>query len=116
IAFGQKLSQEFVDSLGDLAVNLHASLLPKYRGAAPINRAMIAGETQTGVSVIGLAQKMDAGPVYAEAALAIDSNETAGQLHDRLAELGPAVIGQVLGDLQNGRLSPQTQDETQATL
>ncbi len=115
IAFGQKLSEPFIESLGRLTVNLHASLLPKYRGAAPINWAMIEGERTAGVSVIGLAQKMDAGPVYAEGSLEIDPNETAGELHDRLAALGPGVIQKVLVDLQAGTLDPKEQDHDQAS-
>ena len=116
IAFGQKLGVPLVDALGRLVINLHASLLPKYRGAAPINWAVISGEQETGLSVIGLAEKMDAGPVYARAATAIDPLETAGELHDRLAEMGPGVIEQVLEQLATGTLAPQPQDETLATL
>ena len=115
IAFGQKLSPALIDSMGTLAVNLHASLLPKYRGAAPINWAMIDGEAVTGVSVIGLAQRMDAGPMYATAELKIDPRETAGELHDRLAELGPEAIRGVLKQLEAGELRPATQDEAAAT-
>ncbi len=115
IAFGQKLSEPFIEVLGELTVNLHASLLPKYRGAAPINWAMIHGEPLAGVSVIGLAQKMDAGPMYAEDSLKIDPNEVAGELHDRLASLGPGVIGKVLADLEAGTLDPRGQDHEKAT-
>jgi methionyl-tRNA formyltransferase len=115
IAFGQKLSESFIEALGKLTVNLHASLLPKYRGAAPINWAMIQGEHKAGVSVIALAQKMDAGPVYAEASLTIDPNEIAGELHDRLAALGPDVIAKVLSDLESGTLDPKEQDHDKAT-
>lgn len=115
IAFGQKLGEPLIGAMGALAVNLHASLLPKYRGAAPINWAMIEGEHETGVCVIGLAQKMDAGPVYAESKLVIDPNETAGELHDRLAELGPGVVGKVLDDLAAGTLDPREQDHDKAT-
>ena len=115
IAFGQKLSEPFIAALGELTVNLHGSLLPKYRGAAPINWAMIENEHKAGVSVIGLAQKMDAGPVYAEDALTVEPTETAGELHDRLALLGPGVIGKVLDDLAAGTLDPQEQDHDKAT-
>ena len=101
--------------MGKLAINLHASLLPKYRGAAPINWAMIDNEPVTGNSVIALAQKMDAGVVYATNQTPIDPNETAGELHDRLAALGPAVIGKVLQQLADDVLTPITQDESLAT-
>lgn len=115
IAFGQKLSPEVVAAGGELMVNLHGSLLPAYRGAAPIQRAMMDGCTQTGVSVIALAERMDAGRVYGTASLEIDPLETAGELHDRMAGLGPAAIGGVLADLAAGRLRPVTQDEALAT-
>ena len=115
IAFGQKLSPELIGVMGRLAVNLHSSLLPKYRGAAPINWAMIRGEAETGVSVIALAQRMDAGQVYAAQALPIDPMETAGELHDRLAQLGPDAVGRVLGALERGTLQPIPQDDANAT-
>lgn len=115
IAFGQKLSPLLVDTVGKLAVNLHASLLPKYRGAAPINWAIIHGEPTTGVSVIGLAQKMDAGLVYATVETPIDPLETAGELHDRLAALGPDAVSDVLRAFADGSLRGVAQDEHQAT-
>jgi methionyl-tRNA formyltransferase len=115
IAFGQKLSPALVEALGPLAVNLHASLLPKYRGAAPINWAMIHDEQVTGVSVIALAQRMDAGAVYATSELTIDPHETAGELHDRLAALGPGAVGRVLDDLKRGQLRPREQNDELAS-
>ena len=115
IAFGQKLSQPLIDATGRLAVNLHASLLPEYRGAAPINWAIIHGETETGVSVISLAQRMDAGVIYGQASTRIDPLETAGELHDRLAQIGPDLIAKVLDDLASDTLAGQKQDESKAT-
>ena len=109
IAFGQKLAPPLLEDLP--AFNLHASLLPAYRGAAPINRALIDGCTQTGVSVIALAQKMDGGAVYTRRTVEIDPQETAGELHDRLAELGPDAVGSVLQALADGRLEGIVQDE-----
>lgn len=115
IAFGQKLGPALIGAMGRLAVNLHASLLPKYRGAAPINWAIINGEVQTGISVIGLAARMDAGLVYGQAETPIDPLETAGQLHDRLAQMGPALVGQVLHDFEAGTLQGLVQNELLAT-
>ncbi|MEL7087717.1 MAG: methionyl-tRNA formyltransferase [Planctomycetota bacterium] len=115
IAFGQKLSPELIAAMGRLAVNVHSSLLPKFRGAAPINWAMIENEPVTGVSVIGLAQKMDAGEIYAIAETPIDPDETAGELHDRLAQLGPACVQKVLYDLAADELAPLPQDHAAAT-
>ncbi len=110
IAFGQKIGEPLLEDLP--AFNLHASLLPAYRGAAPINRAMIDGCRETGVSVIELAQRMDAGDVHATRTLAIDPLETAGELHDRLAELGPEAVASVLQGLAQGTTSGVVQDET----
>ena len=115
IAYGQKLGPPLVQALGHWAVNLHASLLPKYRGAAPINWALMRGETETGLSVIGLAQEMDAGPVYAQVSTRIDPHETAGELHDRLAALGPGVVARVLEQLEAGTARPRAQDHAAAT-
>ena len=115
IAFGQKLSPELIGAMGGLAVNLHASLLPRYRGAAPIQRAVMEGEATTGVSVIALAERMDAGVVYAAAETVIDPHETAGELHDRLAGLGPAAVLGVLDGFASGALTPVEQDEASAT-
>jgi methionyl-tRNA formyltransferase len=115
IAYGQKLSPQIVEASGRLMVNLHGSLLPKYRGAAPINWAMINGEKQTGVSVISIVERMDAGLIYAQAATAIDMTETGGELHDRLALMGPTVLDQVLNDFSRGNLCGEQQDEALVT-
>ncbi|MCZ6837041.1 MAG: methionyl-tRNA formyltransferase [Planctomycetota bacterium] len=114
IAFGQKLGPELLGN--SFAINLHASLLPKFRGAAPINWAMMHGETTTGVSVITLAQRMDAGDVLASGSTRIDPCETAGELHDRLADLGPALVLEVLQQFEQGKLEPATQDESLVSL
>ncbi|MCE2883184.1 MAG: hypothetical protein LW636_12630, partial [Planctomycetaceae bacterium] len=113
IAFGQKLSRELLD--GVFAINLHGSLLPAYRGAAPIQRAVMDGCAETGVSVISLAERMDAGLVYAEARRAIGSTETSDEVHDALAALGPEVIAEVLSRHAQGTLVGRVQDEARAT-
>jgi methionyl-tRNA formyltransferase len=115
IAFGQKLSPELIAALGPFVVNLHSSLLPKYRGAAPINWAVIQGEKETGLSIIALAQRMDAGVVYSQVRTPIAPTETAGELHDRLAAMGPAAIDAVLREHRAGTLKPLPQNDTQAT-
>ncbi len=113
IAYGHKLSP---DLLGEhFAMNLHASLLPKFRGAAPINWAMIQNEPETGVSVISLAQRMDAGAILAQVSTPIDPRETAGELHDRLAELGVEPMLQTLHAVQHNELQPVQQDEALAS-
>jgi methionyl-tRNA formyltransferase len=116
IAFGQKIAPHIVDHARFGSVNLHASILPKYRGAAPINWAIIRGETIAGNSIIRLAQKMDAGPVLAQSSLPISELETAGELHDRLAVDGAPLMLRLINDLAAGRAAETPQDETQATL
>ncbi|MDB5356188.1 MAG: fmt [Phycisphaerales bacterium] len=116
IAFGQKIAEHVVHHPRLGSINLHASRLPKYRGAAPINWAIINGETVTGNSVIRLAQKMDAGAVLALSEVVIGETETAGELHDRLAQDGVALVLRVLDDLENGRAAEAQQDESLATL
>lgn len=116
IAFGQKLGEPIVAAMGQWVGNLHASLLPRYRGAAPINRAMMAGDPDTGVCVIEIAPRMDAGDIFASASTAIAPRETAGELHDRLADLGPQVIQQVLRDVANNTLTRTVQDESLVTV
>jgi methionyl-tRNA formyltransferase len=113
IAFGQKLSSELLGST--FAINLHASLLPAYRGAAPINWALIDGCDETGVSVISLAQRMDAGLVYARRATAIGQTETCGELHDRLASIGPEAVLATLDAFASGQLRGDVQDESRVT-
>ena len=113
IAFGQKLGPELLE--GRFAINLHASLLPRWRGAAPINRAMMAGDPVTGISVISLAQRMDAGDVHAMRETEIQPQETAGELHDRLASMGPDAVLEVLDRLQRGVIRKEAQDELLAT-
>lgn len=113
IAFGQKLSRELLD--GVFAINLHGSLLPAYRGAAPIQRAVMDGCTESGVSVISLAERMDAGLVYATASRPIEPGSISDEVHDQLSLLGPAVIEDVLARHAAGTLVGATQDESKAT-
>jgi len=115
IAFGQKLAPSLLDALGRYAVNLHGSLLPKYRGAAPINWAIIKGEAKTGLSVISVAKRMDGGLIHAQSYTRIDPLETARQLHDRLATMGPDLVERVLEQFQAGSLTSLVQDETLVT-
>ena len=114
IAFGQKLSPELLD--GIFAVNLHASLLPRWRGAAPINHAILAGDAVTGNSVITLADRMDAGLVLGQSQRGITTAHTTASLHDELSEDGPELVLDVLDRRIRGTLEPVTQDESLVTL
>lgn len=113
IAFGQKLGRALLADR--FAINLHASLLPRWRGAAPINAAILAGDEVTGNSVITLADRMDAGLVLGSSKRAIAPETTAGELHDLLAADGPALVLDVLKRHEAGTLRGQPQDETRVT-
>lgn len=116
IAFGQKLGDAVVNRPRLGSMNLHASLLPKYRGAAPIHWAILRGETTTGNSVIRLAQRMDAGAVLGQSTVTIGELETTGELHDRLSIDGAPLVASVLAELAQGRATETPQDESLATL
>jgi len=114
-AYGQILSAELlsIPKLG--AINVHASLLPKYRGAAPIQFAIINGETETGVTIFRIEPKLDAGPVLGVVKTAIGEKETYGDLQDRLAELAVPLTCQVVDDLAAGTADESMQDASLVT-
>jgi len=116
IAFGQKISEGVVHAPRLGSINLHASRLPKYRGAAPIHWAILSGETTAGNSVIRLANRMDAGAILGQSELTIGEVETAGELHDRLAIDGVPLVLRVLIQLVNDSAVETPQDESRATL
>ena len=116
VAFGQILSQDFLDSFAFGAVNVHGSLLPKWRGAAPIQRSLEAGDTVTGVCLQRMVKKLDAGPVIGERRVNLDSEINATQLYDRLAVLGCELLHVELMDYVRGNLAPLPQDESLVTV
>ncbi len=107
-AYGQIISGKFLD-LVDWPVNIHGSLLPKYRGAAPINWAIIRGEEITGVTTILMDEGLDSGPILLKDRTEIGENESAGELHDRLAEMGGDLILDTLTGLKEGTVEPTPQ-------
>jgi methionyl-tRNA formyltransferase len=109
VAYGQILPQAALDAPRLGCLNLHASLLPRWRGAAPIQRAVMAGDAETGICVMQMEAGLDTGPVLACEATPIGPEDTAGTLHDRLAGIGAALIVRVLDDLAVGcaRATPQ---------
>jgi methionyl-tRNA formyltransferase len=116
IAFGQKILEPARATFPSQCVNLHASLLPKYRGAAPINAAILAGESKTGVTAFRLVDRMDAGTMLVKRETQIGPMETAGELHDRLAGIGCDVLNAVFELHENNPLPEgEVQDESQAT-
>ena len=116
IAFGQKIGSNLLHQSQFRTINLHGSLLPKYRGAAPINRAIINGETETGITLIEINENWDAGDILGQKATPINTRETAGELHDRLARMGPDLLENVLAQIARGENTPQKQDESHATM
>lgn len=96
-------------------VNVHASLLPRWRGAAPIQRAILAGDEVTGITIMTVEPRLDAGPMLHKKSCRIAPLETAGELHDRLARLGAEALSEVLPDIEAGLIRPEVQDESQAT-
>ena len=116
IAFGQKIGNELINLPHKGAINVHASLLPKYRGAAPINRAIINGEKQTGISIIALAERMDAGDILVQATTDIGADETAGELHDRLAQIAAPLLIKTIEQIADGTAVYTRQDNSKATL
>ncbi|HXG79811.1 MAG TPA: methionyl-tRNA formyltransferase [Methyloceanibacter sp.] len=115
VAYGLILPKPILDSTRLGALNLHASLLPRWRGAAPINRAIMAGDTETGVSIMRITEGLDAGPVCLEIRVPIGADETAGELHDVLAERGARLMVQALSALERGRLDCRAQAEDGVT-
>jgi len=114
-AFGQKIGRGVLEAIPRGCVNIHGSLLPKYRGAAPYQWAILNGDETTGVTVFQLDERWDAGPIWAQRSTAIGATETADELHDRLAVLGAELIVATLADMVAGRMRPVAQDPTQAT-
>jgi methionyl-tRNA formyltransferase len=115
IAFGQKISAEVAAVAPKGAINVHASLLPKYRGAAPINWAIVDGVTETGISIITVAGKMDAGEILASMKTMLDIEETAGELGDRLAKLAAPLLMTTIDQIAAGTAVYRKQDESKVT-
>ncbi len=114
-AYGLILPQSVLDLPRLGCVNIHASLLPRWRGAAPIQRAILAGDTETGVCLMRMEAGLDTGPVLACATTPIHAEDTGGTLHDRLADIGAGLLIGSLPDLLEGKLRAQPQDHDAAT-
>ncbi len=114
-AYGQILSRDLLAVPPHGGINVHASLLPKFRGAAPIAWAIYHGETQTGVTIIKMSVSLDAGDMLAQEAIDIGAEETAGEVEARLAPLGARLALQVIEQIQNGTAQGRKQDQSQVT-
>jgi len=114
VAFGQLLSPPVLDALRGGYVNVHYSLLPRWRGAAPVERAILAGDQETGVCLMKLEEGLDTGPLYAVEKVAIAEHETAGELRHRLADVGARLLVSELEGIPDAEPSPQVGEETYA--
>ena len=112
-AYGLILPQAVLDAPARGCLNIHASLLPRWRGAAPIHRAVIAGDAETGVCIMQMEAGLDTGPILLRRATPIGASDTTGDLHDRLAALGAEAILDALAGLDD--LTPEPQEDAQAT-
>lgn len=113
VAYGKILPAEFLNAPQDGCINVHFSLLPKYRGAAPVNWAIVSGEAQTGVTTMQIVEALDAGPILLQKATRIGARETAPELLSRLAETGAGLISETLQHL--GDIEPKSQAHSEAT-
>jgi len=115
-AFGRILPKVILDIPPRGCVNVHASLLPKYRGAGPIQWALIRGEQETGITTILMDEGMDTGAMLLQERAAITPDDTAGTLSSKLADIGGRLLLDTLARIQNGTVTPQPQDQSQATM
>ncbi|MGE3973776.1 MAG: methionyl-tRNA formyltransferase [Bdellovibrionales bacterium] len=116
VAYGQILPQSFLDLFPGKAVNVHASLLPRWRGAAPIQRSLMEGDQETGVALQVIVPKLDAGAVIGVRKFALDDKIRADTLYEKLKLLGPELLEVELADYLRGHLAPHDQDESQITI
>jgi len=114
-AYGQIIPKEILEIPKYGSINVHASLLPKYRGASPIQAAILAGEKETGITVMLMDEKMDHGPILAQKKIKIYNNETGESLHDRLAKLGSKVLAETLPKWLEGKIKLKPQNHSKAT-
>lgn len=110
-AFGQLLTEEILNMPKFGCINIHASLLPAYRGAAPIQRVIINGEEKTGVTIQQMAKGLDTGDMLLKKEISIDPKETGGSLHDKLSAAGAELIVEALSKIEKGEVVPEKQDD-----
>lgn len=114
-AYGQILPREILESPRYGCINVHASLLPKYRGGAPIHHALIQGERETGVTIMYMVEALDAGDLLASRSIPIKEEDDVGTLHDKLAQLGAQLLIETVPALLEGKVQPVPQDDNRAT-
>lgn len=114
-AFGQFLPEKLLQAPKFGAINVHASLLPKYRGGAPVHYAIMNGESETGVTIMEMIKKMDAGDIISQGALPITATDDVGSMFDKLSALGTELLLATLPDYLAGKITPQVQNEAEVT-
>src|SRR5216683_4473118 len=112
VAYGRILPNPVLDAVRLMPINVHASLLPRHRGAAPIEGAILAGDHETGVTIMRITEQMDAGPIFLQRAIELAPDETQSSLKGKLAELGASALIEALQKLRAGRLVETPQDES----
>jgi methionyl-tRNA formyltransferase len=115
VAYGQILPRVFLDAFPLGTLNVHASLLPRHRGAAPIHRAILGGDDSTGVTIMLLDEGMDTGPMLSKREIPIGEDDTLGTMHDKLARLGADLLSETLREWKAGIVKPRPQDDRSAT-
>lgn len=115
VAYGQLLPQICLDHPRIAPINVHASLLPAYRGSAPLHRVLLNGETETGITTMKMVRTLDAGDILLQKSISIGPNETVGELHDRLCLLGSDLLLKTLEAYRAGTMIPVAQDETKVS-
>lgn len=115
VAYGLILPEWMLEWPRVAPINVHASLLPRWRGASPVQQAILAGDAETGISIMRMTRGLDAGPVYRQVRTPVGNTETAGELHERLAALGAATLTETLPAILEGTLGARPQDEAGAT-
>lgn len=114
-AYGQIIPNDLLEHPKYKAINVHGSILPKYRGGAPIQRAIINGESETGITIMYMAPKMDAGDIIRIVKLPILDSDTQDTVFEKLSKIGSSIINNCIDDIQNGKVNPIKQDESQVT-
>lgn len=115
VAYGQILPVSILESARLGAVNVHGSLLPRYRGAACLSAPILNGDHKSGVTIMLMDEGLDTGPILKQTSLTLDSQETTATLHDKLSNLGAEILGDVLVDFYNNKITPKHQDDTQSS-
>ena len=115
VAFGQILPKEVLEMPRFGCINVHASLLPKYRGAAPIQWAILNGDKETGITIMQMGEGLDDGDILSQRKIAIDKEETGGSLFEKLADLGGELLVDTLKEIEKNNIKPEKQDEEKAT-